>query len=216
MEVDTYLAPAVPSANNSDSRRGLTLLARPDQSSAQAIYNAVQSLTDQLGEQYVQPVDDLHTTVLSVIPGSSEYTGHASILPDCIRAAEAAVERTGYTFEIDYRGLIASSDSLLVKGYPSTDALERLRDTIVQNLKELKLEDRFDRRYPMVAAHMTVCRFVQQPADLAQLDHALQNLKKHAFGSSVISQLELVENDWYMRTETLNRKRSFRLREKPD
>ncbi len=208
VDVDPYLAPGT---NKSDNRRGFTLLARPAQPTAQEIYKTVQSLSDPLGEQYVQPIADLHTTVLSVIPGSSAYANHAPILPDCISAVEAAVNSVGRTFEIEYRGIIASSDSLLAKGYPTTEVLQQLRDAILQNLVDLKLEDRFDRRYPMVAAHMTVCRFIQQPADMPALERALQGLKDHTFGLSPIRQLELVEQDWYMRTETLNRKRTFLL-----
>lgn len=213
MDVDAYLRPAPGSASKIDNRRGLTLLARPDQQTAQAIHKRVLSLTEVLGEQYVQPVDDLHTTVISVIPGSSEYADYDPILNDCISAAVSAVKRSGRSFEIEYRGLIASSDSLLAKGYPTTNALKTLRDTILQNLEALDLEDRFERRYPMVAAHMTVCRFVQQPTDLPGLSRVLNDLKDHAFGTSSISQLELVENDWYMRTSTLNRKDNFRLGE---
>ncbi len=198
IETDPYL-----SGEMVDNRRGLTLIARPEDTTINALQSCLGDLASDLGEQYLQPADDLHTTVLSIIPGTPDYPPATDVVARCIRCVAKAIAQFGESFEIDYQGLIASSDALLVKGYPRGEALQKLRAEILRELAASGLGDYFERRYPMVAAHITVARFTRQPQNLAALAKRLGALKQHRFGTSRVSEMDLVENDWYMRTHNL-------------
>ena len=207
IETDPYLRGDI-----ADNRRGLTLIARPEDIRVNALQSTLGGLVAELGDQYLQPAEDLHTTVLSIIPGTPNYPPPTEVVSKCITCVAKAIAKCGEGFEIDYRGLIASSDALLVKGYPHGDALQQLRAEILSELAASGLGDYFERRYPMVAAHMTVARFTRQPQNLTVLADGLKALGQQSFGTSSVTKVELVENDWYMRTQTLRLEASYPLR----
>ena len=195
--------------NKPDARRSLTLLLRPTIEIAQSVEKTVAELTHSAGQQYTQPGAELHTTVLSVIPGTERYGEIAHRVPDCERAVEDALAMVQEPIAVEYRGLIGSNDSILVKGYPQSEALQQLRQRIIQNLTELGIEQQLERRYTMVAAHMTAMRFTQQPNSLGNLRTKLESFAETLFGTTRVESLELVECDWYMRTGKLTLLRRF-------
>ena len=207
IETDPYLRGDI-----ADNRRGLTLIARPEDIRVNALQSTLGGLVAELGDQYLQPAEDLHTTVLSIIPGTPNYPPPTEVVSMCITCVTKAIAKCGEGFEIVYRGLIASTDALLVKGYPEGDTLQQLRTEILSELDASGLGDYFERRYPMVAAHMTVARFTRQPQNLTALAECLKALRQQNFGTSSVTKLELVENDWYMRAQTLRLEASFPLR----
>jgi len=209
VDIDDYL---LPHSKTLDRRRGLTLLARPEPKITQRILETVQTLKGSLGEQYVQAAEDVHTTVYSVVPATANFHAFDPVISSCIDAVNAAINDNNRPFEIEYRGIIGSNDALLVKGYPTTDSLQRLRTAVSQNMAERNLQGRFNLRYPMIAAHATLVRFVQQPGDLSALHRQLGDLKDHRYGTSLSSRLELTEHDWYMRSASLKQIAEYELR----
>ena len=197
---DAYLEP---NSCKVDARRGLTLLCRLDTDIATAILQTIETLKPFLGEQYVQAANDLHTTVYSVIPTAADYPANDPVVSRCIDAVAAAVKDQSDTLQIEYRGIIASNDALIVMGYPTTTSVQRLRAAILVQMTERDLASRFNLRYPMVTAHATLVRFIQQPNDLSALNTALKNLREKPFGTSLITRLELTEHDWYVRSASL-------------
>jgi len=208
VDVDPYLGQET---DKPDSRKGLTLIARPNQHSILAIKQALETLAPALGAQYIQPASDMHSTVLSVIPCSTDYPVEDSKVREYIDAVNAAINSNSCSFLIEYQGVTASSDAVIVKGYPNGSALQHLRDALLQNLRDRNLETSFDRRYPIIAAHITVIRFVEQPKNLNALAQLLLELNDQQLGASTINQLELVENDWYMRASSVCRRGSYQL-----
>lgn len=206
VETDPYL-----SGEKADHRRALTLLARPSVETTTALNALIAKLQPTLGPQYIHPSPDLHTTVLSVIPGTESYATQPDLIAACIESTERAIERAGREFAISYQGLIASSDSLIVKGYPKGDALQQLRKEIISELTARGIEQQLLRRYVMIAAHITVVRFVTQPPSLIELQKKLQIVNNQSLGTTMVNQLELAENDWYMRTHSLVEKGRYTL-----
>ena len=59
-----------------------------------------------------------------------------------------------------------------------------------------------DGRYPNIGAHFTVLRFIEPRISAAQLA-LLKRLRASALGAAALTDLELVQNDWYMRARNV-------------
>lgn len=206
VDTDEYLL-----RSRRDTRRGLSLAFGPSDAIAENVEALQTELARYSGDQYKQPRTDLHTTILSVIPVARHYSRFARHLADCERAAESAIRRLSEPLEVRYRGVIASNECVLVRGYPETGALQSLRAEIIAELVRLGIEAELERRYAPVTAHMTIMRFVTQLQCTSKFCRLLERLSDVEVGFMRISRVELVENDWYMRRGTLSRVRTFPL-----
>jgi 2'-5' RNA ligase len=194
-----------------DSRRGLSLVFRPTDAIAENVAALQKKLARYSGSQYSQPPTDLHTTVLSVIPVGHDYPRFESDKANCERAVVRSIHKLSQSIRVLYRGVIASNDSVLIRGYPETDALQSLRTDIIAELARLGIEENLERRYAPVTAHMTIVRFISQIQRTRKFCRLLGRMSDANVGSMRVRSLELVENDWYMRRETVRLVNAFPL-----
>lgn len=116
-----------------DTRRGLTLLARPPAAITAAIEAVLADFQRVEPTQYYYPASDIHLTVLSII---SCYPGFtlAAIEPAAYQAAGRTLARASRPFGLRYAGLTASAGGLMVQGFPQGAGLQQLRGRCFRRL----------------------------------------------------------------------------------
>ncbi|ALI99144.1 2'-5' RNA ligase family protein [Rufibacter tibetensis] len=183
-----------------DTRRGITLLARPRGEVLENIQCFLQEMVTLEPEQYYYPTSDVHLTILSIIscyPGFSEADIQLQPYIELVKEALASIQ----PFRVMFKGITASPSCVLLQGFPYSDDLHQLRGNLRTAFRDCRLQQSIDQRYAISTAHSTVIRF-REP--LQRPDKFLQKLREyraHDFGTAVIDQVELVSNDWYQRQE---------------
>lgn len=190
------LDPHLPGKAN-DDRRGATLLIRPSAAVAAAVGRTLAELRRLEPDQYYYAPEALHVTVLSLFTGTSDPEPYLAQLPLYRRAIDRALAASA-PFTLHFDGLTASPAALLVQGYPLGPELERLRAALRSAIDDVGLGHNLDRRYRITTAHMTAVRFCRPLKDPRRFVTALQSLRRRDFGSSPVTEIHLVENDWYM------------------
>ncbi|TDN39467.1 mutarotase [Hymenobacter sp. UV11] len=181
-----------------DTRRGITLLARPSAPITAALAEMMAEFQLTEPAQYYYPPTDIHLTILSIISCYPDFKLH-EINPASYRCALRQIIQFIPPFRLTYQGLTASASGILAQGFPQGKELEELRTDIRNLFQDSDLQQSIDKRYSIQTAHSTIIRFktpLQNPAKL------LANLKKyerHFFGTFEVNKLELVYNDWYQR-----------------
>lgn len=182
--------------DNGDRRRGLTLLIRP----SDEIKVLVRAFQDEMlnieGEQYYQPISDLHITALSIISCYEGFDLGQVHIPDYEYIISQSLKEIPRA-KLKFNGITASREAVMIQGFPMGDGLEMLRDRLRNNFKSASLQQSMDSRYRLTTAHMTSVRFrkeLQSPSKFANL---LQDYRKTEFSEMRIESLELVYNDWY-------------------
>lgn len=184
-----------------DSRRGVTLLARPAAPVISAIEGVLADFRLSEPDQYYYPAADIHLTILSII---SCYRGFGleMIDPDEYRAAVRNIVQCFRPFTIAFTGLTASPGGIMVQGLPQDDTLTRLRDELRQFFRSSGLQQSIDQRYNIQTAHSTVLRFRAKLRNPGALVEKIRRYERHLFGSFEVNMLELVCNDWYQRVRS--------------
>lgn len=196
--------------NKSDTRYGLTLLARPSVEIRHSIAEVLEDIKAAAPAQYYYPPSDMHITVLSIIscrPGFSLDEISPEKYADAINTALQSVR----PFNISFRGLTASSSALMICGYPERNVLNEIRDQLREGFKKTSLHHTIDKRYPIHTAHSTVIRFRKKLSSPEIFLQKIQQLKNTYFGTFTIEAFELVGNDWYQRKEKVKQIQKFEL-----
>jgi len=178
-----------------DTRQGITLIARPDPPTLVRIGELLEGLQRVAPEQYIYRPEELHITVLSLIGTSPEFCLEAAPIEQ-YKALFADQLPCVRPFTIRYPGIVASPDAVMLRGY--SDALNVLRDHLRTELTRAGLGGTLDRRYRSVTAHSTVMRFQVLPFDLPALVRYLRTMHDHDFGVFDVDHLDFVVNDWFM------------------
>jgi len=184
--------------SSTDNRFGLTLLFRTDDTINNQIQSFLSDLKNIEPNQYYYPNSDIHVTVLSII---SCYSGFnlEQISIDDYRDVIVESLIDCISFEIDFRGITASSSCIMIQGFPSDNSLEKLRDRLRYNFKNSQLQQSIDTRYSINTSHSTVARFrtpfTRKEDNLA----VLEEYRNYFFGTLKVKTLEFVYNDWYLR-----------------
>jgi len=198
IDCDTYLTAG------RDVRRGLTLIARPDQTLRARLESLVDRLASSEPHQYRYPVADMHVTILSlftVTDNPAPQLHHLNEYCASVRAALAGIE----AFEIDFNGITMSRSAVIAQGFPRGPALETLRDRLRAELCDRGLAASLDQRYRLVTAHTTLFRFVASLQEALLFTALLESLRDEPLGCMHVNQLELVINDWYMSSNSVER-----------
>jgi 2'-5' RNA ligase len=180
-----------------DRRRGATLLIRPHAAVARAVAQTLAELRQLEPDQYYYAPEELHVTVLSLFTGTADPEPYLAQLPLYRRAVDQVLATTP-PFSLRFDGLTASPAAILVQGYPDGPQLQDLREALRSAIHAVGLGDNIDRRYRISTAHMTAARFCRPMRDPNHLSAALHALRHHDFGPSPVTQIHLVQNDWYM------------------
>lgn len=185
-----------------DRRRGLTLIARPDAALRARFAAMLDRLTNVEPQQYRYPVADMHVTILPLFTATEHPADELAGLDD-YRAAVCAALEGAETFDIDFDGITLSRSALMARGFPRGLALETMRDRLRSQLRERGLDGSLDQRYRLVTAHVSLFRFSAPLRDAARFAALLEELRDTPFGTMHVEQAELVINDWYMSSNSL-------------
>jgi len=193
-----------------DSRRGITLLARPPLPVREAVEIMLADFKASAPEQYYYPITDIHLTVLSII---SCYEGFSLSLIDTVRytALIREVVNAQKIFKIQFRGITASPSCLLIQGFPLDSTLKKIRNSLRQRFRNSGLQHSIDKRYAIQTAHSTVVRFRKPFVHPEAFIQKAKHYRAVDFGTFDITEMELVFNDWYQKAENTVGLKRFRL-----
>jgi 2'-5' RNA ligase len=189
------LDPYLPDKAN-DLRRGVTLVFRPAANVRDAVADFVDRLAGILPGQYFYRREELHVTVLSIFSGTELWRQELERFEQC-RPIIGKILKAQRPFKVRFQGVTASPESILVQGFPSCDGLARIRGAIRDGFAREGFADMLDRRYRVVAAHITIMRFWRPCPDMKPLLTFLKENRQTDFGQCEVDRLELVLGDWY-------------------
>ncbi|MEM8600003.1 MAG: 2'-5' RNA ligase family protein [Bacteroidota bacterium] len=180
-----------------DTRRGLTLAARIAPGPRSALMNTLAELADGEPGVYLYPESSLHVTVQSLVQVQEEAHPLLALRDDFLDAIRPILRRSP-PFGLVCWGLTGSRDAVLLQGYPTDEGLDHLRASLQAALKRAGLAQALDDRFAIAIAHATVARYrapLRNPAGFAaRLDaHRLTG-----FGTMSVTEVEVVETDWFM------------------
>lgn len=180
-----------------DTRRGLTLLLRPDGAALAQIGAVIDDLRAIAPAQYHYPPESLHITLLSVI--SAAAGADLSAVPlDAFCTAIAPVCATAEPFTLRLLGLSAAPDAVFVYGEADGDAINALRDDLRIALRAAGLAAQLEQRYRSTTAHFTILRFRSVPERLPDLLAYVEAHRQRDLGVMQVGAVEFTSNDWYM------------------
>lgn len=193
-----------------DTRRGLTVLARPPAAITAAIEELLADFRRIEPAQYYYPAADMHLTILSLISAhagfllaASEPAAYAQVVGEALRGLPP--------FAVRYAGLTAVPGGVLVQGFPQDEGLERLREARRAGFRHAGLAHSIDQRYRLQTAHSTVIRFRRPLASPALLVAALARCQRQAIGTFEVTTVELSVSDWYQRARHTQRLATYSL-----
>lgn len=184
--------------SSTDNRFGLTLLFRTDETINNQIQAFLSHLRNIEPNQYYYPNSDIHVTVLSIISCYSRFNLEQISIDDYRNIIVESLMDC-ISFEIDFRGITASSSCIMIQGFPSDNSLEKLRDRLRYNFKNSQLQQSIDTRYSINTSHSTVARFRTPFTRKEDYLAVLEEYRNYFFGTLKVKTLEFVYNDWYLR-----------------
>lgn len=193
-----------------DTRRGVTLLIRPNQEIKSNIENFLTDLRQIEPEQYYQPITDLHITVLSIISCYEGFELDNICIHDYVEVLQESL-KSASNFEINFRGVTASPSAIMIQGFLSDNTLNIIRDNLRVGFKKSGLQQSIDSRYSIQTAHMTVVRFRKPFAHKTAFLKMIENYREFDFGTILVDAVELVYNDWYQREKIVKTIHRFEL-----
>lgn len=186
--------------NETDNRKGFTLLIRP----SQTVINKCQQFLHQAQafapNQYYYPPTDLHLTTLSIFSCQTGFNFHQIDLPTYLTLIRQTLKKFP-PFQIQYAGITLSSSGIVAKGYDEIGTLNEIRVALRNAFKATTLAHTIDKRYVLKAAHTTLIRFKQPLSNPALFANFLTQQQSIPFGIMTVPAIDLVANDWYMKTE---------------
>jgi len=185
-----------------DSRRGLTLITRPSQALRVRFDAVLDRLAGSEPQQYCYPAADMHMTILSLFTVTENPAPQLLRLADYRAAVSAALEGTE-AFDIDFAGITMSRGAVLAQGFPRGPALETLRERLRVQLRDRGLDASLDQRYRLITAHTTLFRFVAPLQGAQRFTALLASMRDEPLGCMRVDQVELVINDWYMSSNSM-------------
>ncbi|MEM7368454.1 MAG: hypothetical protein AAF587_07605 [Bacteroidota bacterium] len=182
-----------------DNRRGLTLIVRPSEQVKHAIQEMLHNFGLLLPAQHYYELQELHTTVLTLISCEPGFTTSSLDIPAYIETIEEGL-REQKSPEIWYQGISASTSAIMVQGFPTNFGLEQIRDSLREAFRSSGLYHTIDKRYKLVTAHSTVMRFTSlpDPVENEAFVNLLASYRHKDFGMCSPSEVELVVTDWYL------------------
>ncbi len=190
--VDDYLV-----GNRIDSRRGISLiipiLPLPDTYS-----QVVSSLQKIDPAQYYYPISDLHVTIFDFIQARENFTWNEE-LEKTFTAASMEALHTIEEFPLTFEGIVFSNAAGIIQGYDN-DILVGIREKIREFLKKNGIRN--DERYASESAHITFARFADRLSKPEKLCTFIDENRETKIGRVKVTEIELVEHDWYNRVST--------------
>ncbi|MFH6934909.1 mutarotase [Flavobacterium sp. FlaQc-30] len=194
--------------NSSDSRFGITLLARPNEKVNTEIQQFLDKLKAVEPSQYYYPNSDIHITVLSIISCYQGFSLDKIAVEEYVKTIQKSLIDLG-EITIEFRGVTASNSAIMIQGFPTDESLNNLRNKLRENFKNSALEQSIDSRYSISTAHSTVMRFTEKLVNPEKLIEITEEFRDYNFGSFKVEKVELVFNDWYQREKNTIHLKNF-------
>ncbi|WP_293907519.1 2'-5' RNA ligase family protein [Sphingobacterium sp. UBA5670] len=196
--------------NDRDRRRGLTLLIRPSDEVKARVRTFQEEMLNIEGEQYYQPISDLHVTALSIISCYEGFDLSQVRVFDYEQIIFQSLKKIP-EFRLQFKGVTASREAVMIQGFPLGDGLDMLRNRIRNNFQSTDLQQSIDSRYRLTTAHMTSVRFRKELHCPYKFGNLLRDYRTAGFGEMKVQSLELVYNDWYQTSNIVKTLHSFHL-----
>ncbi len=148
--------------------------------------------------------------MLSIISGTQFWRREIRQLAACRAVINEVLPRQA-SFKINFRGVTASPNAVIIQGFPVGDALEKMREELRQAFAKNGLGGQLDRRYKINSAHMTVMRFRQPEADWKKVAAFLAENRETDFGTMEVSRIQLIWGDWYASADVARTLQKYRL-----
>jgi 2'-5' RNA ligase len=181
-----------------DTRRGITLRFKPSGVVLGAFARFLKKAKTIEPNQYYYEREDIHITVMSLVTCQEGYhirdsdtAQYVSLIRSCISDLEP--------FQIKFQGITASPSCVLAQGFVPDEELYRFRAVLRSSFKESSLHHSIDRRYALETAHCTLIRLRTELSDPRRFITLLQEARDRLFGTTLTTELELVDADWYHR-----------------
>jgi 2'-5' RNA ligase len=179
-----------------DLRLGISLIVRP----ADDVKRLVTRVRDQLHElapdhHYYDPLE-YHVTVATLISAKEPLRVEDVNVREYVTAVSEVLQRHP-PFRIQFRGVAATRDGVVVKGFFRDGSLDEIRQRILEPLVTRGMRADLKERHESIAAHVTVMRFRNQSRLMDVMD-AAEVLSDCELGVSPVGECQLVLNDWYM------------------
>jgi len=194
-----------------DVRRGLTLIARPGPALKARFEFVLDRLALSEPQQYRYPATDMHVTILPLFTAIENPVSELARLNDYIGSVHAALDGID-AFDIEFSGITMSRGAVLAQGFPCGPALETLRERLRAQLRDAGLHASLDQRYRLITAHSTLFRFIAPLSNPRHFAAQLESLRHGQLGCMHVNEVELVVNDWYMSSSSLDRIERISLR----
>lgn len=192
IELDPVLA-----ARSGDARRGLTLVARPSAPVRQCVRAFVRRMRQIEPDQYYYSASEFHVTILSLFTATVNHALFFAKQDRYVAAVETALKKA-QPLTIRFDGVTVSPGTVMIQGFFEDDALNELREILREQLRNRVLGAGVDERYRLETAHMTVARFRAPLQDGHRFAMMLQKARARRFGTTIVRNLSLVTNDWYL------------------
>jgi 2'-5' RNA ligase len=193
-----------------DRRRGLSLVFRlPTTVQARVKIFLDQLAADFPGQYFYQP-EELHVTIVTLISATELWPQEIGDL-EAFRAILGEVLSHHPPFKIEFRGVTAAPNAVMIQGFTVDDTLEKIRAELRRVFVARGFSNRLDRRYANAAAHVTAMRFCQPDSDWKHLASILKTKRQMPFGEIQVETLQLVLGDWYASANTAQTLQEFQL-----
>ena len=176
-----------------DKRMSMVLLIRINPDISNNIQNAINKLKElEPDSMYYYPPSDFHITVIDLLKGELDrkIPDNINDYINCINECAKEIK----PFEIEFDGLTASDNAVLVKGFYDNE-LQKFRELLRENLikNNLKLEE----RYKTISSHITIARFKEKLKNPDKFISFIENENKNYFGKMKVNYFELCFHNWY-------------------
>ena len=184
-----------------DLRYGLTLIVRPSPQIAASFNSVVADLRRACPTLFGYDNCRFHFTVLSLVTAAETFRRETEPLEAYRTVIQDVLSRVSQ-FTVEFRGVCATPNSIIAKGYPVDSGLESIRAELRQALKAAGLGRGVDERYRIRGAHVVLARFSER-SDFSPLQALLKQITDRPLGRMNVRQCQLVVNDFYMSVEKI-------------
>ena len=176
-----------------DERMSIVLLIRISPNISANIEKCINKLKEiESDSMYFYPSSDFHITVIDILKGEigRNIPENINDYINCINECAKQIK----PFEIEFEGLTASDNAVLVKGFYDNE-LQKFRELLRESLSKnnLKLEE----RYKTISSHITIARNKDKLKNPEKLISFIENENKNNFGKMKVDFFELSFHSWY-------------------
>ena len=168
----------------------LVLLIRISPEISDRIEKCITELKNIESNLYYYPKTDFHITVIDILKGEEnrEIPKNLNEYIECIKICASKIK----PFKINFNGLTASNNAIMVKGYYEKE-LQEFRESLRKILKGRKLQ--LQERYETISCHITIMRIPEKVANPKDLIKIIE--KEYNFGIMEVNSMELSFHNWY-------------------